>query len=140
LRVRVFLLQFLVRLVSSYRYAGEHVDDELARAEAAELHTAVVTKKEALHGDVIRIISSRSKPQLKATFERYKQDNGKTIDEVPFLSPSTAHTVKIFSLNFDLSHEDCTVSTMILISLTDFCVPLIRRFLKGIATTSSQHC
>ncbi|KAK1602731.1 hypothetical protein QYE76_027193 [Lolium multiflorum] len=76
------LRQFLVRLVSSYRYAGEHVDDELARAEAAELHAAVVTKKEALHGDVVRIVCSRSKPQLKATFERYKQEHGKAIDEV----------------------------------------------------------
>jgi cupin superfamily acireductone dioxygenase involved in methionine salvage len=98
LRVRVFLLQFLVRLVSSYRYAGEHVDDELAMAEAAELHAAVVTKKEVLHGDVVRIVSSRSKPQLKATFERYKQEHGKAIDEVPFLSSSTTHPIKIFSL------------------------------------------
>jgi cupin superfamily acireductone dioxygenase involved in methionine salvage len=91
-------VQFLVRLVSSYRYAGEHVDDELARAEAAELHAAVVTKKEVLHGDVVRIVSSRSKPQLKATFERYKQEHGKAIDEVPFLSSSTTHPIKIFSL------------------------------------------
>ncbi|XP_047096584.1 annexin D3-like [Lolium rigidum] len=76
------LRQFLVRLVSSCRYAGEHVDEELAGAEAAELHGAVVIKKEALHGDVVRILCSRSKPQLKATFERYKQDYGKAIDEV----------------------------------------------------------
>ena len=87
--VRLFVCaQFLVRLVSSYRYAGEHVDDELARAEADELHGAAVVKKEALHGDVVRIVSSRSKPQLKATFERYKQEHGKAIDEVSFLSLS----------------------------------------------------
>uniref|UniRef100_A0ACD5TH05 Uncharacterized protein n=1 Tax=Avena sativa TaxID=4498 RepID=A0ACD5TH05_AVESA len=76
------LRKFLVRLVSSYRYGGDHVDEELARAEAAELHGAVVSKKEALHGDVVRIVSSRSKPQLRATFQRYKQDHGKAIDEV----------------------------------------------------------
>lgn len=72
----------MVRLVSSYRYSGELVDEELARAEAAELHDAVVARKQPLHGDAVRIISSRSKPQLKATFERYKQEQGKAIDDV----------------------------------------------------------
>lgn len=76
------LKQFLVRLVTSYRYSGELVDDELARAEAAELHDAVVIRKQPLHGDVVRIVCSRSKPQLKATFERYKQEHGKAIDEI----------------------------------------------------------
>lgn len=76
------VLQFLVRLVSSYRYSGELIDAELARAEAAELHDAVVARKQPLHGDVVRIVSSRSKPQLKATLERYRQDHGKAIDEV----------------------------------------------------------
>ncbi|PUZ66205.1 hypothetical protein GQ55_3G288500 [Panicum hallii var. hallii] len=76
------LKQFLVRLVSSYRYSGELVDDELARAEAAELHDAVVARKQTLHGDVVRIVSSRSKPQLKATFERFRQEHGKAIDNV----------------------------------------------------------
>ncbi|KAI5018134.1 hypothetical protein ZWY2020_043022 [Hordeum vulgare] len=76
------LKQFLVRLVSSYRYAGDLVDGELARAEAAELHGAVAAKKQPLHGDVVRIVSSRSKPQLKATFEHYKRQHGKPIQEV----------------------------------------------------------
>lgn len=76
------LKQFLVRLVSSYRYSGELVDDELARAEAAELHDAVVARKQPLHGDVVRVVSSRSKAQLKATFERYRLDHGKAVDEV----------------------------------------------------------
>ncbi|KAF6989980.1 hypothetical protein CFC21_007246 [Triticum aestivum] len=76
------LKQFLVRLVSSYRDGGDHVDGELARAEAAELHGAVAAKKQPLHGDVVRIVSSRSKPQLKATFQHYKREHGKAIDEV----------------------------------------------------------
>lgn len=76
------LKQSLVRLVSSYRYSGELVDDELARAEAAELHDAVVARKQPLHGDVVRVVSSRSKAQLKATFERYRLDHGKAVDEV----------------------------------------------------------
>jgi annexin D len=78
----VSVLQFLVRLVSSYRYSGDLVDDELARAEAAELHDAVVARKQLLHGQVVRIVSSRSKQQLQATFERYRQDRGKAFDEV----------------------------------------------------------
>lgn len=68
-----------MRLVTSFRYSGEFVDDEVARAEAAELHQALVAGK---HDDVVRIICTRSKPQLKATFERYKQEHGKAIDEV----------------------------------------------------------
>lgn len=68
--------------MSSYRYSGELVDDELARAEAAELHDAVVARKQPLHGDVVRVVSSRSKAQLKATFERYRLDHGKAVDEV----------------------------------------------------------
>jgi hypothetical protein len=76
------LKQFLVRLVTSYRYSGELVDDELARAEAAALHDAVVAGKDPLRGDVVRIVGSRSKPQLKATFERFRQEHGKAIDDV----------------------------------------------------------
>ncbi|EMS49320.1 Annexin D3 [Triticum urartu] len=49
---------------------------------AAELHGAVAAKKQPLHGDVVRIVSSRSKPQLKATFQHYKREHGKAIDEV----------------------------------------------------------
>jgi hypothetical protein len=37
----------------------------------------VVTKKEALHRDVVRIVSSRSKPQLKPQLK-----HSKAIDEV----------------------------------------------------------
>ncbi|KAG8085416.1 hypothetical protein GUJ93_ZPchr0010g7568 [Zizania palustris] len=76
------LRQFLVRLVSSYRYAGEQVSDDLAGEEAAGLHSAVVSEGQPLHGDVVRIVSSRSKPQLRATLERYRQEHGKAIDEV----------------------------------------------------------
>jgi annexin D len=71
-----------VRLVSSFRCSGEYVDEEVSRAEAAELHQAVVAGKQPLHDDVVRIISTRSKPQLKATFERYKQEHGKAFEEV----------------------------------------------------------
>ncbi|XP_020268595.1 annexin D3-like [Asparagus officinalis] len=72
--------QLLVRLVSSYRYDGEDLDEALARSEASNLHDAIISKQ--LHSEeVIRIIGTRSKPHLKATFKHYKQDYGKTIDE-----------------------------------------------------------
>lgn len=74
-------MQLLVRLVSSYRHTGEHVDEGLARSEAAELYDAI-RKKQPRHEGVIRILSTRNKSQLKATFNHYKQDYGKAIDEV----------------------------------------------------------
>nr|CAB3465402.1 unnamed protein product [Digitaria exilis] len=77
------LRNFLVRLVTAYRYSGELVDGELATAEAAELHGAVVAGKQLLQvGDVVRILGSRSKPQLRATFERFRQEYGMAFDDV----------------------------------------------------------
>ncbi|CAN6337762.1 unnamed protein product [Urochloa humidicola] len=78
------LRQFLVRLVTSYRYSGELVDGELATAEAAELRDAVVAARgqTLLHGDVVRIVGTRSKAQLRATFERFRQEHGRAIDDV----------------------------------------------------------
>nr|CAD1828318.1 unnamed protein product [Ananas comosus var. bracteatus] len=72
--------QFLVGLVSSYRYTDDYVDEGLAKSEATELCNAI-RKKQPHHEDVLRIISLRNKSQLKATFKHYKQDFGKAIDE-----------------------------------------------------------
>lgn len=74
------LRQLLVRLVTSYRYSGADVDEALARSEAAKLHDAI-SNKQPHHEEVIRILGTRSKSHLKATFKHYKQDYGKTIDE-----------------------------------------------------------
>ncbi|XP_072975804.1 annexin D3-like [Typha angustifolia] len=74
------LKELLVRLVTSYRYTGEYVDQVLAKFESVELYSAI-KKKQPHHEDVIRIISTRNKSQLKATFQHYKQDHGKAIDE-----------------------------------------------------------
>ncbi|XP_010938585.1 annexin D3 [Elaeis guineensis] len=72
--------QLLARLVSSYRYTGERVDEGLTQSEAAELYEAI-RKKQPHHEGVIRMLSTRNKSQLKATFNHYKQDYGKAIDE-----------------------------------------------------------
>ncbi|CAD6222753.1 unnamed protein product [Miscanthus lutarioriparius] len=76
------LKKMLLGLVSSYRYAGEHVDMDVAKLEVAQLSEAIREKR--LHGDeVARIISSaRSKPQLRATFQQYKDDQGTDIVEL----------------------------------------------------------
>lgn len=75
---------FLVRLVSSYRYEGPHVDEETAKSEAKALHNAI--QKEAsenliVNEEVVRIITTRSKPHLRATFKFYKELFGKSIEE-----------------------------------------------------------
>ncbi|KAF8679033.1 hypothetical protein HU200_045786 [Digitaria exilis] len=76
------LKKMLVSLVSSYRYDGERVDMDVAKLEAAQLSEAI-REKQLLHGnEVVRIISTRSKFQLAATFQQYKEDQGRDIIEV----------------------------------------------------------
>ncbi|WVZ66944.1 hypothetical protein U9M48_016096 [Paspalum notatum var. saurae] len=75
-----FVLQMLISVMSSYRYAGEHVNMAVVKLEAAQLSEAIREKQ--LHRDaVVRIISTRSKPQLRATFHQYKEDQGTDIVE-----------------------------------------------------------
>uniref|UniRef100_A0A0E0LPB6 Annexin n=1 Tax=Oryza punctata TaxID=4537 RepID=A0A0E0LPB6_ORYPU len=75
----------LVRLVSSYRYEGdehEGVDMDVMRLEALQLAEAI-RKKQQPHGEdeVVRIVTTRSKSQLRATFQRYREDHGADIAE-----------------------------------------------------------
>lgn len=71
----------MVRLVSSYRYNGEDIDEVMAKSEAANLHNAI--RSNQLHNEeVVRVLGTRSKPCLRATFEYYMQDYGRTIEEV----------------------------------------------------------
>ncbi|TVU37408.1 hypothetical protein EJB05_10721, partial [Eragrostis curvula] len=74
------LKKMLVSLVSSYRYAGEHVDMDVAKLEAAQLSEAV-REKQLQGNEVARIISTRSKSQLTATFQCYKEEHGTDIVE-----------------------------------------------------------
>lgn len=70
--------KFLVALAGIYRYDGGEIDTKLAKSEAGVLHK-VILDKAANHEDVIRIVSTRSKAQLVATFNRYKDDFGASI-------------------------------------------------------------
>ncbi|XP_021307471.1 annexin D3 isoform X3 [Sorghum bicolor] len=75
------LRKLLVSLVRSYRCETERVDEDVARMEAAQLAEAI-RKRRQPHGDeVARIVSTRSKHQLRATFQLYKQEHGTDVDE-----------------------------------------------------------
>ncbi|XP_044979537.1 annexin D4-like [Hordeum vulgare subsp. vulgare] len=68
--------RLLVGLVSAYRYEGPRVDEGLAREEAAALAGA-----KAQSELVARVLATRSKPQLRATFRLYRELHGKPLEE-----------------------------------------------------------
>ncbi|KAL6593821.1 hypothetical protein ACP70R_048722 [Stipagrostis hirtigluma subsp. patula] len=85
-RVRDASAALLVGLVSAYRYEGTRVSEELAKEEAKALAAAVksasATGAKLVQNDlVVRVLATRSKPQLRATFRIYKELNGKTLEE-----------------------------------------------------------
>ncbi|CAJ2638887.1 unnamed protein product [Trifolium pratense] len=69
------LRQLLLGLVSSFKYGGSEVNARLAQHEADILHEAIKNKNHN-HEEVIRILTTRSKTQLVATFNRYRDDHG----------------------------------------------------------------
>lgn len=80
-----FLEQLLVGLVSSFRYEGPQVDNEMAKCEAKALNSAIKSAgsgKLIQNEEIVRILTTRSKSHLKATFKHYKELHGKPIEEV----------------------------------------------------------
>ncbi|KAK9192201.1 hypothetical protein WN943_020817 [Citrus x changshan-huyou] len=72
------LRKLLVALVSVLRYDGPEINARLAKSEADILEDA--TKNKAFnHEEVIRILTTRSKAQLMATFNIYRDDCGTSI-------------------------------------------------------------
>ncbi|CAN6300877.1 unnamed protein product [Urochloa humidicola] len=78
----------LVGLVTAYRYEGERVSEELAAEEAKALAAAVKAAPASApaarlvqNEQVVRILATRSKPQLRATFKIYKELHGKPLEE-----------------------------------------------------------
>ncbi|GJV26703.1 annexin D1 [Tanacetum coccineum] len=67
-------------LVTSYRYEGDEVDLSLAKKEAKLLHDKV-TEKCYNNDDFIRIITTRSKAQITATMNSYKDEFGQEINK-----------------------------------------------------------
>lgn len=78
------LRKFLVGLVGTYRFDADDavdIDINLAFSEAKILHDAIVDK--AFHHDeIFRILTTRSKAQLNATFNKYKDEFGTSIIKV----------------------------------------------------------
>ncbi|KAF8024909.1 hypothetical protein BT93_F1913 [Corymbia citriodora subsp. variegata] len=72
--------KLLVPLVSSYRYDGDEVNMNLAKAEAKILHEKI-SGKAYNHEDLIRILATRSKAQVNATLNHYKNEFGNDINK-----------------------------------------------------------
>ncbi|PHT60563.1 hypothetical protein CQW23_02926 [Capsicum baccatum] len=75
--------KLLVGLVSSYRYEGPQVNEELAKSEAREFMKIIKDggKKQLIEDEgVVRILSTRSKLHLKALYSYYKEISGNYMD------------------------------------------------------------
>lgn len=79
----VEFFQLLVPLVSSYRYSGDDVNLHLAKTEAKILHEKIAAKEYSCD-DIIRILTTRSKAQINATLNQYKNEFGNDINKVCF--------------------------------------------------------
>ena len=71
----------MVPLVSAYRYDGPEVNTSLAHSEAKILHENI-HKKAYSDEEVIRILTTRSKAQLLATFNSYRDQFDHPINKV----------------------------------------------------------
>ncbi|TKY45424.1 Annexin protein RJ4 [Spatholobus suberectus] len=74
------LRQLLVGLATSFRYVGDEINPRLAQTEAEILHDAVKEKKGS-YEEAIRVLTTRSKTQLVATFNRYREIHGTSISK-----------------------------------------------------------
>jgi hypothetical protein len=74
-----------VPLVSAYRYEGPEVNTRLAHSEAKILQDKIEHKAYA-DDEIIRILTTRSKPQLLATFNNYNDSFGHPINKVTVLT------------------------------------------------------
>ncbi|XP_010646001.1 annexin D4 [Vitis vinifera] len=74
-RVEGIKRQLLVALVSTYRYEGSRISDVAVRSEAVKLGITInrqgYKKKLFKDEEIVRILATRSKPQLKVIFKCY---------------------------------------------------------------------
>ncbi|XP_066379867.1 annexin D4-like [Miscanthus floridulus] len=98
-RVRDANASLLVGLVSAYRYEGACVSEDLATEEAKALAAAVrsapaAATKLVQNEQVVRVLATRSKPQLRATFRVYMELHGKPLEEDLAAEPCLREAVK----------------------------------------------
>ncbi|KAK8642793.1 hypothetical protein V6N13_012125 [Hibiscus sabdariffa] len=72
--------KLLLPLVSAYRYEGDEVNMSLAKTEAKLLHEKISDKAYS-DDDVVRVFGTRSKAQINATLNHYKNEYGNDIIE-----------------------------------------------------------
>ncbi|KAJ3679590.1 hypothetical protein LUZ60_017601 [Juncus effusus] len=72
--------KLFVPLVSSFRYEGEEMNMSLAKSEAKMLHEKISDKKYT-DEEVIRVLTTRSKPQIVATLNQYHNEFGNPINK-----------------------------------------------------------
>ncbi|KAK9125090.1 hypothetical protein Scep_013936 [Stephania cephalantha] len=70
--------KLLVALVGVYKYNGVEIDARVAKHEATVLND-MIAGKAFNHEELIRILSTRSKEQLRATFNNFREDHGNNI-------------------------------------------------------------
>ncbi|KAF8398264.1 hypothetical protein HHK36_017191 [Tetracentron sinense] len=70
--------KLLVALASTYRYNGDEINMKLAHSEASILHDAIQGNA-FNHEEMIRILCTRSKAQILATVNCYKDNHGTSI-------------------------------------------------------------
>lgn len=70
--------KLLVGLVTAFRYEGGEINARLAKSESDILQDAIKDKK-FNHDEVVRILTTRSKAQLMATFNNFKDEHGTSI-------------------------------------------------------------
>ncbi|KAI3827114.1 hypothetical protein L1987_01178 [Smallanthus sonchifolius] len=85
------LPMLLVGLVSIHRYQGNEVNMKLANSESSILRNAI-EEKSFNHEDILRIITTRSKPQLMATLNCYKDEHSCNITKHLKDNPANAYT------------------------------------------------
>lgn len=71
----------MVPLVSAYRYDGPEVNTSLAHSEAKILH-GKISEKAYSDDEIVRILTTRSKAQLLATFNSYNDQFSHPITKV----------------------------------------------------------
>ncbi|KAL6319141.1 hypothetical protein AAG906_011222 [Vitis piasezkii] len=83
-RVEGIQRQFLVALVSSYRYEGSRKNDAAIESDAQKLNKAVRNGDKTMlikDEEIVRILTTRSKPHLNEVFKCYYDDFDRDIAE-----------------------------------------------------------
>ncbi|KAG8391138.1 hypothetical protein BUALT_Bualt01G0156700 [Buddleja alternifolia] len=87
--------KLLVALLSSYRYEGPKVNEDIAKLEANTISTAIVKGGALIENEeIVRILSTRSKLHLKTVHKHYKEITGNYLDEDLDRAPPLQETVQ----------------------------------------------